>query len=64
MKREAYQRIGIHTYWAIDRFQRRVMSWAPHSDEATIHLDELRWQPRSDIDPLVIPLPDILPPRP
>lgn len=64
LKREAYQRIGIPNYWVIDRFQRRALSWTPQSREASIHVDELRWQPRAGIDPLVIPLTDILPPLP
>ena len=59
-KRAAYQRWRIPIYWVIDRFERRALVWTPESEtEATI-TDQLVWQPRADIDPLVIRLDDIL----
>jgi Uma2 family endonuclease len=61
-KRQAYQRLGIPTYWIIDRFERRAFVWTPDSEEAQVVRTELRWHPKPDVEPLVIQLADILPP--
>jgi Uma2 family endonuclease len=61
-KRAAYQRLRIPTYWVIDRFQRRALVWEPESRESIVVTDALRWRPRGDIEPLVIPVADLLPP--
>ena len=62
-KREAYERLGIPTYWVVDPDQRRVLTWPSASAEPTIVTDLLRWQPRSDLPALEIPLENILGPR-
>ena len=60
IKREAYQKLGIPNYWVVDRFARRALCWTREADEPTIVTDTLVWRPRAEIDPLAIPLGDIL----
>jgi Uma2 family endonuclease len=67
-KPPAYRGLTIPDYWVIDRFERRAFVWTLASREHAIVTTELRWQPRSDLEPLVIRLADLLPspraPRP
>ena len=63
-KRDAYGRIKIPVYWAVDAAERHVLAWTPASSDPTIVTDVLRWQPREDLPPLDIPLESILPSRP
>jgi Uma2 family endonuclease len=62
-KREAYQRVRIPEYWVIDPEARRALVWTPEADEPMIVADALRWHPRVELEPLVIPLASILPPE-
>lgn len=62
-KREAYQRERIPEYWVVDPEARRALVWTPEGDDPVIVTDALRWHPRADIEPLVIPLESILPPE-
>ena len=55
-KQEAYRRLQIPTYWIVDRDRRRVIAMAVGSADPEIVTDVLRWQPRSDLPPLEIPL--------
>ena len=55
-KRDAYLRIDIPTYWIVDPKQRHVLVWTPASVEPIIVTDVLRWQPRTDLPALEIPL--------
>ncbi len=59
-KRDAYLRLGIPEYWVIDRFDRRAFVWSRGASESAIFTTELRWQPRDDLEPLVIPLSSVL----
>ena len=61
VKREAYRRLGIETYWVIDERGERVLAFSPDSDEPLMVTDALRWQPRPELPPLEIPLESILP---
>ncbi len=59
----AYQGLTIPDYWVIDRFERRALVWTLGASEPAIVTTELRWQPRGDVEPLVIPLAELLPSR-
>ena len=61
-KRKAYLRRRIPSYWVIDRFERQALVWTAASEDERVVTTELRWQPNPEIEPLVIPLADILPP--
>lgn len=60
-KPAAYQGVTIPDYWVIDRFERRALVWTLDASEPSIVTTELRWQPRRDVEALVIPLADLLP---
>ena len=62
-KREAYQRVRIPEYWVVDPEARRALVWSPDGDDPVIVTDALRWHPRLDIEPLVVPLESILAPE-
>lgn len=62
-KRRAYQRRRIPDYWVIDAAERRALWWRAGSRDPVVVRDALEWQPRADIEPLVIELRDVLPPR-
>ena len=59
VKLRAYQAWGIPRYWVIDRFESRALVWSPSNSEPAVVIDELHWQPRQDVDALVVPLADI-----
>ncbi len=59
-KREAYLRLAVPEYWVIDRFDRRAFVWSRGASESAIFTTELRWQPRDDLEPLVIPLSSVM----
>ena len=61
-KRDAYLHIDIPAYWVVDADKRRVLVWTAVSHEPTIVTDVVRWQPRSGLPPLEIPLDSFLPP--
>jgi Uma2 family endonuclease len=60
-KRRAYQRLRIPTYWVIDRVERQTLVWTSDAEHPAIVTTELRWQPRPDLEPLMIQLAEILP---
>jgi Uma2 family endonuclease len=60
-KPPAYQGVAIPDYWVIDRFERRALVWTLGAREPSIVTTELRWQPRRDAEPLVIPVSNLLP---
>ena len=55
-KKAAYERLGVPTYWIVDRGARRVVSLSARSAEPEIVTDVLCWQPRVDVPALEIPL--------
>jgi Uma2 family endonuclease len=55
-KRDAYARRGIPTYWIVDPDERSVTVWTFPSAKPEVVTDVLRWQPKSDLPPLEIPL--------
>ena len=60
-KREAYQRVGIPTYWVVDIDERRVLAWTLASPEPVVVTEVLVWRPKADVPALEIPLASILP---
>ncbi|MFI5245789.1 MAG: Uma2 family endonuclease [Gemmatimonadales bacterium] len=60
-KPPAYQGLTIPDYWVIDRFERRALVWTLGASEPSIVTTALRWEPRRDVEPLVISLADLLP---
>jgi len=57
-KRELYQTEAVPEYWVVDIERRQVERWGPSSGEPDILTAELAWQPRPDIPPLRLNLPD------
>jgi len=57
-KRRLYQRVGVPTYWIVDLDARLVEVWTPDSDRPVIVDGDLSWQPESQVEPLVIHLPE------
>lgn len=55
-KRREYQRRGVPEYWIVDPASRSIERWRPTDEEPEILFDRLAWQPRTDVDPLVIDL--------
>jgi len=60
-KRDAYLRIGVAQYWAIDPDAREVHVWRPGTEEPTIAREVLRWQPVETLPPLEITIDAIVP---
>lgn len=56
-KRTTYQRHRVPEYWIVDLDSRLVEVWRPDDQRPTILLDVLTWQPREDLDPLTLQLP-------
>jgi Uma2 family endonuclease len=61
LKPPAYLALSIPEYWVIDRFERRALVWRGRANSPEIVTTALRWVVRPEIEPLVIPLADILP---
>ena len=62
VKRGAYQRAGVATYWIVDTDSRLVEVWTPDADRPVIVTDELVWQPDPAVAPLRIALDTLLGP--
>jgi Uma2 family endonuclease len=45
LKREFYQRAGVHEYWIVDLDARLVERWTPTSERPEILRETLRWAP-------------------
>jgi len=60
-KREAYLRIGVAEYWAVDIESGLVRVWRKGSPEPMVERTALAWRPRADLAPLVIPLEGVMP---
>jgi Uma2 family endonuclease len=57
IKREFYQRAGVHEYWIVDPDARLVERWTSASEGPEILRDTLRWAPAGAPEPLEIDLP-------
>lgn len=55
-KRQLYREEGVDEYWIFDPGLRRVERYPPGRDTPEILTDQLTWQPRPSIPPLVIEL--------
>ncbi len=55
-KRHYYQRAGVPEYWILDQEAQVVERWWPSNERPDILDAELRWQPVSTIEPLVVDL--------
>ncbi len=60
-KRRAYQEYGVACYWIIDIESRAVEVWTPEATFPVVERERLVWHPTGAPDPLLIPLPDVLP---
>lgn len=61
VKRGAYQRAGVATYWIVDLDAQLVEVWTPEAASPVIITDELVWQPSEAVAPLRIALTEIFP---
>lgn len=57
-KRVRYQRSGIAEYWIVDTEARLIERWTPADTRPEILSQRIEWQPRPDLPPLAIDLPD------
>jgi Uma2 family endonuclease len=62
VKRRAYQRAGVATYWIVDTDAQLVEVWPPDAESPRIVTDELTWQPDPAVPPLRIGLGSLLGP--
>jgi Uma2 family endonuclease len=56
VKRGAYQRAGVATYWIVDLDAQHVEVWTPEAESPVIVTGELVWQPDGKVDALKISL--------
>lgn len=56
IKREFYQRAGVHEYWIVDLDARLIERWTPSSERPEILRETLRWAPAGAAEPLEIDL--------
>lgn len=61
VKRGAYQRAGVGTYWIVDLDAELVEVWTPTAESPVIVTDELVWQPEAAVPPLRMPVRAIIP---
>jgi len=57
IKREFYQRAGVHEYWIVDLDARLIERWTPSRARPDILRETLRWAPAGATAPLEIALP-------
>lgn len=57
-KRELYVAEGVPEYWVVDVEERRVERWRPGHGQPDLLVAQLEWQPRPDITPLRLDLPE------
>ncbi len=57
-KRLIYQSQGVPEYWIVDPHARLVERWRPDDTRPEILARQLTWQPRADVTPLTIDLPE------
>jgi Uma2 family endonuclease len=54
VKRGAYQRAGVPTYWIVDLDAELVEVWTPEAESPVIVTDELLWRPHAEVEALRI----------
>lgn len=59
VKRPLFQSEGVPEYWIVDGASRTVERWRPSDQRGELVTELLTWQPRLDIEPLVIRLPEL-----
>jgi Uma2 family endonuclease len=60
VKRHAYLRLGIETYWVIDPPNRCVHVWTHGARREVVVTDVLRWQPKPEIAPFEITIDELI----
>ena len=55
-KRDYFMRNGVNEYWIVDLDARVIERWRPGETRPEILSDEIRWQPDTSDEPLVINL--------
>ncbi|MGH7654563.1 MAG: Uma2 family endonuclease [Gemmatimonadaceae bacterium] len=60
VKRAAYLRVGIPTYWVVDPQRRCVHVWTQDSPDGHVVTDVLRWQPKPECAPLDLSVEDLI----
>ncbi len=60
VKRHAYLRLGIETYWVIDPPNRCVHVWTQGAKQEVVVTDVLRWQPNPEIAPFEITVGELI----
>jgi Uma2 family endonuclease len=58
LKRRLYQSERVAEYWVIDAEHRFVERWRPHDEEPEVLSASLTWQPREEVEPLMMDLVD------
>jgi Uma2 family endonuclease len=61
-KRRLYQEVGVPAYWVVDIDGRLVETWTPAASFPNVERERVTWLPQGVPEPLVIPVPEILPP--
>jgi Uma2 family endonuclease len=60
VKRHAYLRLGIETYWVIDPPNRCVHVWTQGAGHEVVVTHVLRWQPNAEIAPFEITVGELM----
>ena len=60
VKRHAYLRLGIKTYWVIDPPNRCVHVWTHGARREVVVTDVLRWQPKPEVAPFEITIDELI----
>jgi Uma2 family endonuclease len=58
-KRRIYQRAGVAEYWIVDLDARLVERWRPGDERPEIVMETLRWEPASNVQPIMIDLAEL-----
>jgi len=58
-KRMVYQGFGVPDYWIVDVDAQCVERWRPDDERPEILAQQLVWQPKAEIEPLVLDLPSL-----
>ncbi len=56
-KRLIYQRHGVPEYWIVDVDAQCIERWRPDDARPEVLAEQLMWQPRAEVAPLMLELP-------